>query len=215
MTYYKVLDEHRNPIHGGIGRWAYRKWMPHIDNIEACRRGYHVCREHDLVLWLGPTIWEVEIKGDVIELHDKVVASDARLVRKVQTWNKRTARLFACDCAEHVLNYADTKHVGILKNTIRVARRYANGKATDEERAAAWAAWGAREAAGAAALESSWAAFSAASLEASWGAFSASRAARKAARGASRAARKAAREAEHNWQTQRLVEYINGKRGAK
>jgi len=192
MTYYKVLDEHRNPIHGGKGRWAYRKWMPHIDNIEACECGYHVCREQDLVRWLGPTIWEVEIKGDVIFLDDKVVASDARLVRKVQNWNKRTARLFACDCAEHVLKYADTKHVGVLKNTIRVARRYANGKATDEERAAAYEA---ARAAYEAACEALWAA-----RAAYWAAYEAAR---------------AAREAERNWQMKRLVEYINGKRGAK
>lgn len=54
----------------------------------------------------------------------------------------RVMRLMACDFAEAVLpifekEYPDDKRPA---NAIKVARRYANGKATDEEREAAWAA---------------------------------------------------------------------------
>jgi len=133
MKYYKVLDKNRCSCHGGSAKWAYRKWMPHIDNINPCVSGYHVCREQDLVKWLHASIWEVEIKGRIIELEDKVVASDARLIRKVHAWNDRTARLFACDCAEHALQYAGAQHLSTLKRTIETARRYANGNATKKE----------------------------------------------------------------------------------
>jgi len=187
MKYYKILNKNRESCHGGECKWAYRKWMPHIDNIEACRRGYHVCREQDLVYWLNEAIWEVEIKGETIELDDKVVASDARLVRKIKAWNEKAARLFACDCAEHVLKYARKQDRATLENTIAVARRFANGKATKDELADAWdAAW---DAAWAAALDDA----RAAALD-----------------DARAAARAAAWAAERKWQTDRLMVYLRG-----
>ena len=194
-TYYKILSNKREARHGGSGKWEYRKWMPHISDIEACRRGYHVCREQDLTHWLNEAIWEVEIKGNIIEQSDKVVASDARLVRKLKTWNERTARLFACDCAERALRFADANQVGGLENTISVARRFADGKATDSELSAAWdaawAAWAARDAARAA-------------RDAAWDA-------REAAWAAAWDARDA-RDAELKWQTKRLMQYLKGER---
>ena len=68
----------------------------------------------------------------------------------------RELRLFACDCAEMVLpiferHYPDDKRP---RNSIEVARRFAEGKATDEERAAARAAaWAAAWAAAGAQIE--------------------------------------------------------------
>jgi len=193
MKYYKILNKNRESCHGGECKWAYRKWMPHIDNIEACRRGYHVCREQDLVYWLNEAIWEVEIKGETIELDDKVVASDARLVRKIKAWNEKAARLFACDCAEHVLKYARKQDRATLENTIAVARRFANGKATKDEladaRDAAWAA------ARAAARDAAWASARAAARDAAWAALAAAR---------------DALAAERKWQTDRLMVYLRG-----
>ena len=102
---YKVLNENRRPIHGGNGQWLPAgEWMPPIENIVLCERGYHVCNREELVLWLGPAIWTVETRGEHAEANDKQVWSEARLVRKLETWNSRTQRLFASDCAEHVLH---------------------------------------------------------------------------------------------------------------
>lgn len=121
--------------------------MPKIENIEPCERGYHLCEgESQLVEWLGPSIWEAEWRGDRIDAGDKIVVSEARLVRKLDTWNDRTARLFACDCAERVLSIFESKYPGDSRprTVIEVSRRFAVGDASraelDAARGAAWAA---------------------------------------------------------------------------
>jgi len=151
MTYYKVLHADGTPCNGGSGRWYLAngepaEWMPEIANIVPCDRGYHLCERGQLIRWLGPTIWEAEGRGECIRQDDKVVFAQARLIRVVPTWNERTARLFACDCAERVLPIYAKSYPGDnrLVECIAVARRYANGEATADELAAAWEA--AREA---------------------------------------------------------------------
>ena len=106
----------------------------------------------------------------------------------------RLARLFACECAEGVLHiyekqYPDEKR---LREAIRVARAFAEGKATGDELAAARAA--ARDAAWAAAWAAARAAAWAAARDAAWVAAWAAAwaAARVAARGAARVAARAA-----------------------
>jgi hypothetical protein len=166
--------------------------MPKIENIEPCKRGYHLCEgETQLVSWLGPSIWEAEWRGDRMESPDKIVVSEARLVRKLATWNDRTARLFACDCAERVLLIFESKYPGDSRPraAIEVSRRFAIGNASQAELdAARYAAWdAARDAARDAAY-----------------------AARYAARYAAYAARYAAWGAERKWQAERLRQYLFG-----
>jgi len=188
---FKVLGENREPFHGGSGKWpAKRTWLEVTGELVLCERGLHLCREKDLVLWLGPEIWEAECEGERLDGDDKIVVRRARLGRKLTTWNEKTARLFACDCAERVLpiyekEYPDDKRP---REAIEAARRYAKGKATKKELAAAWSA--ARDAARAA-----WAA---AAAGAAW----------SAARDAAWAAWAAASDAEREWQTARLMQYI-------
>jgi hypothetical protein len=81
--------------------------------------------------------------------------------------NKSVVRQVLCDCAETALKY--TKDPRPAK-TIRIARLYADGKATEEQLAAAWdAAWDAAgAAAGAAAWSAAWAAAGAAAGDAAW-----------------------------------------------
>jgi len=136
MTLYKVTDEQGGSIHGGTGRWTPGRWRSVSGELEPCRRGLHLCRAQDLVHWLGPVIWEAEAEGELIETDDKVVARRARIIRRVDTWDERTARLFACWCAEQALPYALPAHRETLAETIRVVRAYAEGQATD----AAWSA---------------------------------------------------------------------------
>ncbi len=129
----------------------------------------------------------------------------------------KLARIFACDCAWRVLplyesKYPDDKRV---RTCIETARKFALGEATKEEtaaaRAAAWAAWAARDAARAAAWAArdaaraaAWAARDAAG-DAAWAAGDAAWAARDAARDAARAA---AWDAEIEWQTKHLIELL-------
>ena len=153
MIYYKVLNEDGSACHGGKGKWHLPvppdpgRWMPKIKVIDPCNAGYHLCRRRDLLFWLCPVIWEAEGDGDFMECENKVVFQTARLIRRLDTWNEVSARLFACDCADHVVHFPDDVRCA---EAIKVARLYAAGKATVEELAAAReAAWAASEAAAA------------------------------------------------------------------
>jgi hypothetical protein len=126
------------------------------------------------------------------------------------------ARLFACDCAEQVLCHYENKYKKDKRPrmAIEIARKYAEGKATKEELAAAWAARDAARAAGVA-WAAAWAAWDAAGAAwdaASAAAWDAASAAAGAATGAATgaawdaawAAAWAARDAAGEWQTQHL-----------
>jgi hypothetical protein len=120
----------------------------------------------------------------------------------------RKLRLFACDCAERVLpifekQYPDDKRP---RQAIDTARKFANGDATQEELAAAWAAaWAAaRGAAGDAAWAAAWGAAGDAARDAARGA--AGDAARDAAWDAAWAA---AWDAEKSEQSKILLRYLD------
>lgn len=106
--YYKVLKKNGQstvqdfpwhlPKDGTPG-----KWMPRVEKLELCVSGYHLCRREDLVHWVNEAIYEAEVADEVLKGDDKVVVHRVRLLRKFPGWTSVTARLFAADCAEHVL----------------------------------------------------------------------------------------------------------------
>ena len=163
---YKVLNPDGTPFHGGSGQWSLPtkgdsgawtpgEWMPTIaGELIPCSNGYHLCQEADLLRWLGPAIFEAEYRGDCVNADNKITVREARLLRKIESWNERTARLFACDCAERVLHLYEARYPDDdrPREAIRVARAFANGAATEDElaaaRDAARAAWDAAWAAG-------------------------------------------------------------------
>ena len=162
MKYYKVLKSDGSCVNGGTGRWYLPKkkkdgtwtpgkWMPEIEGkLEPCANGYHICRPTDLIHWLDEAIFEVEYDGEIVEDDNKCVVRKARLLRGVEAWDEKSARLFAADCAEHVLHIYEKDYPDddIPRNAIQAARDYANGKITkDELAAAADAAWAAARAA--------------------------------------------------------------------
>ena len=170
------------------------KWVKAEGEIVLCENGIHYCKdEFQLLSWLNEEIWEIEVKGKKVIGDDKCAARQGRLIRKIETWNERTARLFACDCAEHVLhNYKEKYPLDMRpEEAIETARRFAEGEATQKELATAWdAAWAA-----------AWAAARDAARAAAW----------DAARAAARAADwDAARDAEKKWQAERLALYLRG-----
>ncbi len=208
MKYYKVLDKDGCSCYGGNIKWSLPKrsedgtwtpgeWMPEIEGeLKPCRNGYHVVTLEQLPNWLGERIFEVEVGKEILPDDDKSVVRTCRLTRECAGWNERTARLFACDCAEHVLSLYEAKYPDDRRprKAIEVARRYAEGTATREELAAA------RDAA----REAAWAAAGAA-REAAWAARDAAEAAWEAAWAAEGAAAgAAARAAEQQWQVERL-----------
>lgn len=104
-----------------------------------CEQGFHGCELLIDALKYAPgaMLCRVELWGDLKRGSDKIVAQN----RHVQ-WMLDVTRLlhgFACDVAEELLR----KH-GVTDerswNAIRVKREWMDGKATDEELAAAWAA---------------------------------------------------------------------------
>ena len=206
-TIYKVLASDGTPCHGGSGKWFMPKgkrpgkWMPAIKDIQPCARGYHFVNLEQLPTWLGPTLYEVEVRGQVTHLADKSVAEQARLIRKVEIWNDKTLRLFAADCAEHVLGIYERvcPKDDRPRKAIQAARDFANGlidrnaahaaanaaySAAEAARSAAEAAYSAAEAAYAA----SYAAAYAADYSAAEAAYAASYAAAYAAAYAAEAA---------------------------
>ena len=227
---YKVLNEDGTPYHGGYGAWSLPaknddgtwtpgEWMPPIGGeLVLCENGYHLCRDGQVLEWLGPALFEAEYRGEVVEGDNKLVVREARLLRQLETWNDRAQRLFACDCAERVLPLFENESPDDKRPrlAIETARRFANGEATQDElraaraaagaaaRAAAGAAAGAiaRNAAGAiarnaawdAARNAAWAAASAESWDAAWD-----------------AARDAGTEPERGRQYARLCEYLDGR----
>jgi len=163
MKYYKFLQKDGEPAYG-TGKWYLPKgkrkgkWMPFIEDIGLCKRGYHACEQKDLIQWTNKELYEVELKGTIIKDDNKVVAQQARLIRRIDSWNDKNARLFVVKCAKRVLpifekEYPNDKRPRIV---IEKARLFALGEISKEELAVARAAAG--DAAGAAARDAAWAA---------------------------------------------------------
>ena len=122
--------------------------------IVLCEYGYHSSPS----LWdalnyaPGPMACLVEISKPLFTDDDanrrKAVSAKRKLIKAVNI--DRELRLFACDCANHVLYIFERQRPNDKRprEAIEVARRFADGKATKKELAAAGAA--ARAAAGAA-----------------------------------------------------------------
>ena len=231
MTYYKVLAaDGVSSYHGGLGKWfipkgkRIGKWMPAIKDIRPCERGYHFVNIEQLPQWLGPTLYEIEVRGQIIHQADKSVAEQARLIRKVETWNDKTLRLYAADCAERVLGLYEKQYPkdDRPRKAIQAARDFANGlitkdaaakAATNAACAAACAngAYAAVNAAFNAAYYAAAASYAAASAAAYTTAAGASYAAYTAAAAAGYAAANgvdAAYAAEKTWQMERLKHYL-------
>jgi hypothetical protein len=215
---FKWLGENGEPANGGRGKWYLPKgkrpgkWMPKLDDLEPCVRGYHLRRVDDLPQWIARTLWLVEYRGERIDAENKVVVAQARLIRQLTGWNTRTARLFAADCAERVLPNWEKKHPGDdrIRKTIETVRQYANDEATKDELRAAYSA--ARSAARLAADPAArWAAYSAAySAARSAARLAANSAAYSAADSAAySAALWAAYLAARRWQARRILHYAN------
>jgi len=156
MNYYKILRDGKTCNDGNADYHLPENgkpgdWMPKIKgDLIPCENGYHLCRPQDLIHWLDKDIYEAEYRGDIVEDNDKVVVRQVRLVRKVDKWNNKTARLFAVWCAREALKLVDNPDERSVA-AVDIAEKFANGEATEDELAAARDA--ARDAAWAAAWD--------------------------------------------------------------
>ncbi|MEO8286518.1 MAG: putative immunity protein [Chloroflexota bacterium] len=158
--YYKILEWGGIPCMGGTGVWHLPtqnidgSWtpgepMPTIDPVQEYGPGYHVCTEDHLLDWLLAAdaqetdieVWRVDVSGASFHGKDgNHVWADAQLICPALT--DRDIRLFACDCAEHILHLYEQEHLTDMRprTAIDVARRFAARDATTDELCAARAA---------------------------------------------------------------------------
>lgn len=218
-SYYKVLQEDGVTSLYGYGEWPEGEWLPPVKGkLALCSHGYHLCRPQDIVYHIGPVICPAEVAEgvEVIEEANKVVVrGPVRRLAPLATWNEKSQRLWACDCAERVLYLYEQRHPGDdrPRRAIEVARRYARGEATTEELGTARVA--ARAAAYLAAFAAAFADYTAAfAAVCSTDYFPLSHdtafAAALAADLAAAAGAVAADARERTWQTERLWQYLNG-----
>ena len=234
MQLFKILRDGQS-CNGGTGDWYSPKgkrpgkWMPKINKLIPCKSGYHLCRKEDLIHWLDQEIYESEYKGDIIIQQDKVVVSQARLIKKLK-WDDKTARIFAIKCAKRVLKYWEKEfpqdrrpHEAIKKASLFVLDKTSKEALFVAWSAAADAVWSAADARSAARSAADAAARSAARSAAAAAADADAAdddAARSAARSAAwsaaaaadaadvDAAWSAADAAEREWQTKQLIKLL-------
>jgi hypothetical protein len=114
VKFYKFTTAAGEPCHGGSGAWPLPRgrrpgaWRKVTGDLKPCENGLHLCREDDLIHWIGEALWEAEHRGEMILTGDKVVVREARLIRRVETWDDKAARLFAVNCAARVLPVFET-----------------------------------------------------------------------------------------------------------
>jgi hypothetical protein len=159
-TPIKALDGLTPPIARtakGNRRAPYRlgQWKRHLDpaKLEVCEYGYHYVTGVDVFEWLHEDLYVAETCPDhpPIDGDHKHVTCRLKVVCPVPNWDDRARRLFAADCAESALlteRVCGREPDPRSWDAVSVARRYADGDATDVELQAAYtaaeaAAWGA------------------------------------------------------------------------
>ncbi len=87
---FKVLDQYgRNTNTYGAPQIQYHlpkngkpgKWMPKIENVFICERGYHVTTSP--AQWAGCTVWLAEYRGEGVLVGDKTACETIRILGQI------------------------------------------------------------------------------------------------------------------------------------
>lgn len=142
MKYYKFITKENLGAYSGFNYSEYLpkngkpgKWLPKLSNITVCLHGYHACTSKSCAVWVDAQLYEVELQGDIVVAHNKVVAERIRFIRKIDQWDERNQRLFSCWCARRALPIYEA---GNAADAIAVALNAANAIAL----AASSCSWG-------------------------------------------------------------------------
>ena len=81
-------------------------WVVAPGGATLCRTGVHGCRVGDLPWWLQDELWEAELDGEVTAGRHKIMAPQARLLRRVEDWDAACAQRFADACARRARDHA-------------------------------------------------------------------------------------------------------------
>ena len=149
IRYFAVSDVDARFLDGQELSWPLPhgkrpgQWLPTVErDLVTYENGYEVYTPKQLLQYLGPAIWEVEVRGELLETGKVTMVREARIIAPT-CWNECTARLFACDCVARALRRE--RKAGREPNkqnweALRVVRLYAKGKATKQELAISFAA---------------------------------------------------------------------------
>ena len=83
-----------------VGAWVEAK-------VDPCHSGIHACRPADLPYWAGQALYEIELDGDIVAERAKVVASRARLLRRVDAWEHDVRDAYTRACADRAHELAE------------------------------------------------------------------------------------------------------------
>jgi len=130
-TYYKFLTSDNLGEYSGFDYTEYLPkrgkpgaWLPKIEEIELCARGYHACLKSEIMNWANDNLYIVELRGKKEKDDDKTVAQEMRFIKKVTGWNEKNLRLprprrdggrmnwFYCDNCKHHLSPYDYASFG-------------------------------------------------------------------------------------------------------
>ena len=102
MIAYKFLRRDGTSVFTGF-RWPLSADAPGawVDApIDPCRSGIHACRPTDLPYWVGHSLYEIELDGDIATEQTKVIAPRARLLRRVGAWDDELRDAYTRMCAD-------------------------------------------------------------------------------------------------------------------
>jgi len=108
MIAYKFLRRDGSSVFTGF-RWPLPDGAPGawVDApVDPCRSGIHACLPAGLPYWIGRSLYEVELAGDIVEEPTKLVASRARLLRAVTAWNDGLRDEYTRMCADRAHSLA-------------------------------------------------------------------------------------------------------------
>ncbi|MFL5862484.1 MAG: hypothetical protein ACJ780_17205 [Solirubrobacteraceae bacterium] len=111
MHAYKVLHDGRSEF----TRWPWPlpegdtpgAWVQATGAIGLCVNGIHASTTEQLPHWLGRELWEIELGGDILKDEAALVASQGRLLRRVQAWDEAMRARFAGMCLRRARELAD------------------------------------------------------------------------------------------------------------
>jgi hypothetical protein len=69
-------------------------------DVDPCHSGIHACRAADLPYWAGQVLYEIELGGEIVAERAKVVASRARLLRRIEAWEHDVRGEYTRACAD-------------------------------------------------------------------------------------------------------------------
>ena len=81
-------------------------WVAIEGPLLPARNGVHACPPAELVDWIDDELWVVELAGAIAEHEGLLLASRARLLRRLEHWTAETAREFTEACVFSVLDAA-------------------------------------------------------------------------------------------------------------